>query len=63
VDSIQIFIPGDIDAIERGRRFETLINSALRKAGRLGRSTGGSCSPLGDIRITLQSADPRARLQ
>jgi hypothetical protein len=41
VDGIQIFIPGDIDPMERGERFEIPIDRALRKAGRLGRSTGG----------------------
>ena len=41
MDSIQIFVPGDIDPIERGERFEDPINRALRKAGRLGKSTGG----------------------
>jgi hypothetical protein len=39
-----ITIPGDIDPIERGERFERAVNRALREDGQLGRVTGGGTS-------------------
>jgi hypothetical protein len=38
---LRIFLPADIDPIERGDRIEDPLDRALRKAGRLGRCDGG----------------------
>jgi hypothetical protein len=39
-----IIIPGDVDPIERGERFQDPIGRALRQNGRLGRVVGGGTS-------------------
>jgi hypothetical protein len=36
-----VHLPGDIEPIERGNRFEDPLDSALRKRGKLGRCVGG----------------------
>lgn len=41
MDSIQVFIPGDIDPLDRWEWFEKPLNRALRQAGRLGKVDGG----------------------
>jgi hypothetical protein len=40
-DYLEIYLPADIEPMERGERFEDPLNRALRQAGRLGQTVGG----------------------